>query len=107
MTNGSPSKRRTRTSTQASKPRKKREPHPAVEVVTRTVRNTERTLVTVEEARKRMEREGMTASQFAKQHNVPYQTVLKVLQGRNAGKWGDAHKVAVLLKIKVGTAVVG
>ncbi|MFD0726981.1 hypothetical protein [Lysobacter brunescens] len=69
----------------------------------RTIRCTR--VVSRDEARAKLIAQGLTVSQWAKQNGVPYDTARKVLQGHNTGKFGAAHKVAVLLSLKRGTAV--
>ena len=47
---------------------------------------------------------GVTLTQFAKQHNFKYRTVSEVVRGVNKGLYGEGHKVAVALGIKLSEA---
>lgn len=96
MTNAKQPRRRTPLSDHADAAR---------DLVQRTVRTTRP--ISLEKAREQLERKGLTIRDWAKAHNVPYHTAKKVLAGRNKGHYGEAHRVAVLLKIKAGTAIVG
>lgn len=69
----------------------------------RTIRCTR--VITREQARAKLTAQGLSVAQWAKQHGVAYDTARKVLQGHNTGQFGQAHKAAVLLGIKRGTAV--
>ena len=73
-------------------------------VAPRTVRNTR--VISRDDARAQLSEQGLSISEWARTHGVAYQTVRKVLAGHNAGQFGEAHKVAVLLRLKKGTAVV-
>lgn len=59
-------------------------------------------LRTVEEARADLARKGMPVAAWARANGLPVRPVYDVLSGRNKGKTGMAHKVAVLLGIKAG-----
>lgn len=101
MTNAKRAKHRT-----AGKKGRKAEVPGAVPANTpRTIRNTK--VVTREDARAQLIAQGLSVAQWAKHHGVAYEAARKVLAGHNAGNFGEAHKVAVLLKIKAGTAVFG
>lgn len=94
MTNGKPKQQRTRTSRQA-KPKR------------REVRVTAAAkLRTPQEAREWLEGQGISIATFAADHGLAYETVRKVLNGKNIGRYGEAHRAAVVLQIKKGTAVI-
>lgn len=77
----------------------------AAAAAVRVIRNTAKTkLLSAEQVREKLKNEGLSVSAFARDNGVNYQTVIKVLAGRNTGRYGEAHRVAVLLKMKVGTA---
>ncbi len=59
-------------------------------------------IVTREEARAALNRRGITVRQWAKQHDLSERIVHEVLGGRKKGRYGQAHKAAVLLCIKDG-----
>lgn len=59
-------------------------------------------LRTVEEVRADFDRRGKTFRQFAREIGVSDRIVYEVLRGRFKGRRGQAHKVAVLLGLKVG-----
>lgn len=50
-----------------------------------------------------LDQQGKSVQQFARENNVDPATTYQVLAGRKKGRRGEAHKVAVLLGIKVGT----
>lgn len=62
-------------------------------------------LVTLEEVNAALERTGTTASQIAAELGVDAYVVRGVLSGRLQGRWGDAHRVAVLLGLKEGEVI--
>lgn len=49
-----------------------------------------------------LDQQGKSVQQFARENNVDPATTYQVLAGRKKGRRGEAHKVAVLLGIKVG-----
>jgi len=55
-----------------------------------------------EEARADLVRRGKTVREWAREHGVHEKTVYEVLAGRKQGRYGEAHRVAVLLGIKDG-----
>lgn len=55
------------------------------------------------DARKRLEDQGISAKNFAIQHNLHPSTVYAVLTGQKKCLRGEAHRAAVLLGIKEGT----
>lgn len=59
-------------------------------------------LKTRAEARAEFRRVGKSISAWASEHGVHRATVYRVLEGKNVGERGNAHKVAVLLGIKDG-----
>lgn len=54
------------------------------------------------EAREEISRQGISIRQWAIRHRLPIRTVYGVLRGEKKGRFGDAHKAAVLLGIKEG-----
>lgn len=56
--------------------------------------------LTLEQVKKKFEREGKTLKQFAEEHQVNYRTVIAVMNGVNKGRRGEAHRVAVALGLK-------
>jgi gp16 family phage-associated protein len=56
--------------------------------------------LTPEMAKQRLYAEGITLTQFARQHGFKYRTVSEVIRGVNKGMYGEGHKVAVALGIK-------
>lgn len=61
-------------------------------------------LLTIEEARKRLEARGESVAEFARRNKLKPRAVYGVLYGNNKGRRGDAHKAAVALGIKAGVA---
>ena len=61
-------------------------------------------LLTIEEARKRLEARGESVAEFARRNKLNTRSVYGVLYGNNKGRRGDAHKAAVALGIKAGVA---
>lgn len=59
-------------------------------------------LKSVEQVRAELDRLGMTVSEWARRHDINRWTVFEVLHGRNKGRWGEAHRAAVLLGLKDG-----
>ena len=53
-----------------------------------------------QEARKRLEEQGISVKQFAQHHNLHPSTVYAVLLGQKKCLRGEAHRAAVLLGIK-------
>ena len=52
-------------------------------------------------ARNRLRSQGKTIKMFADEHALPYAAVRDVLAGRVHGNFGESHKAAVALGIKV------
>jgi gp16 family phage-associated protein len=59
-------------------------------------------LLTPEQARAALDREGQSIAAFARIHGLNKNLVSDLLNGRKKGKRGQAHKAAVLLGIKEG-----
>ena len=59
-------------------------------------------LRTPEEVRRELERKGIPIAVWARANGLPPRPVYDVLAGRNAGRYGVAHKAAVLLGLKEG-----
>lgn len=59
-------------------------------------------LLTRAEAREQIRRTGITIKEWSRQRGLNSKIVFEVLGGRKQGKWGEAHKAAVLLGIKDG-----
>ncbi|SDJ88790.1 DNA-binding protein [Billgrantia gudaonensis] len=55
-----------------------------------------------EEARKEMNRRGITIADFCRVHDLNRNLVSDLLNGRKKGTRGEAHRAAVLLGIKDG-----
>lgn len=55
-----------------------------------------------QEARKRLERQGLSVKQWAEQHGLTASTVYAVLNGQKKCLRGESHRAAVLLGIKEG-----
>lgn len=55
---------------------------------------------TVAEARRWMLENGMTVVQWAKKHGFNRHTVVDLLHGRLKGRYGEAHRAAVALRLK-------
>jgi gp16 family phage-associated protein len=52
--------------------------------------------------RAELDRKGISIAAWARQNNVSIRRVYDVLLGRTTGKYGEAHKAAVLLGMKDG-----
>lgn len=61
-------------------------------------------LVTLEEARHRLRRAGVTGPELARSLHVSTRTVRLVLSGHLKGHRGEAHRVAVELGLKDGVS---
>ena len=53
-------------------------------------------------ARADLERRGISIAAFARDHNLSYGTVYQLLRGKKKGLRGEAHRAAVLLRLKEG-----
>lgn len=62
----------------------------------------ERRLRTPKEVREDFARKGISIAEWAGQHNLNPHRVYDVLNGRNKGSFGEAHRAAVLLGLKEG-----
>lgn len=62
-------------------------------------------LRTPQEVRNEWYRQGITQSQWARQNGFPGSAVSQVLNGKNSGKKGTGHKIAITLGIKDGEIV--
>lgn len=54
------------------------------------------------DARERLQRQGISAADWAKQHGLTPSTVYAVINGQKKCLRGEAHRAAVLLGIKDG-----
>ncbi len=53
-------------------------------------------------AKRTLQMQGITLSEFARQHGFKYRTVSEVVRGVNKGLYGEGHRVAVALGLKRG-----
>lgn len=53
-----------------------------------------------EEAKRRIYAQGMTLGQFAERHNLTYRVVSEVIRGVNKGLYGEGHRAAKALGMK-------
>ena len=51
-------------------------------------------------AKRALQLQGITLSEFARQHGFKYRTVSEVIRGVNKGLYGEGHRVAVALGLK-------
>lgn len=51
-------------------------------------------------AKRTLQLQGITLSEFARQHGFKYRTVSEVIRGVNKGRYGEGHRVAVALGLK-------
>lgn len=58
--------------------------------------------LTPAQARACLIRQGKTVAAFAREHGLDRNIVYQVLDGRKKGRYGESHRAAVLLGIKVG-----
>ncbi len=61
-------------------------------------------LRTPDEVKRELEAQGLTIAGWARANGLRPRHVYDVLSGRNRGKFGTAHAIAVLLGIKTGEA---
>lgn len=54
------------------------------------------------DARKELDRKGISVAEWARRNGVDLRTTYQVLYGTKKGRRGEAHRVAVLLGIKEG-----
>lgn len=64
--------------------------------------NTMPVLLTAEQARAELDRNGITIAQFCRTHGLNKNLVSDLLNGRKKGVRGEARRAAVLLRIKEG-----
>lgn len=60
------------------------------------------TILTAEQARAKLDREGISIAEFSRKHGLNKNLVSDLLNGRKKGRRGEAHRAAVLLGIKEG-----
>ncbi len=60
------------------------------------------TIYTREQARKELDRRGISIAEFCRAHDLNPNLVSDLLAGRKKGLRGEAHRAAVLLGIKDG-----
>ncbi|MCD5983878.1 MULTISPECIES: DNA-binding protein [Pseudomonas] len=58
---------------------------------------------TAAQAKAWLEQQGKSVQEFARENSIDPATTYQVLAGRKKGKRGEAHKVAVLLGMKIGS----
>ena len=59
-------------------------------------------LLTPEQARADLDRRGKSIAEFSREHGLNKNLVSDLLNGRKKGRRGEAHRAAVLLRIKDG-----
>jgi gp16 family phage-associated protein len=64
--------------------------------------NTMPVLLTAEQARAELDRNGITIAEFCRKHDLNKNLVSDLLNGRKKGVRGEARRAAVLLRIKDG-----
>jgi gp16 family phage-associated protein len=64
--------------------------------------NTMPVLLTAEQARAELDRNGITIAEFCRKHALNKNLVSDLLNGRKKGVRGEARRAAVLLRIKDG-----
>lgn len=57
---------------------------------------------TAAQAKAWLEQQGKSVQEFARENSIDPATTYQVLAGRKKGRRGEAHKVAVLLGMKIG-----
>ncbi|MGR6474416.1 DNA-binding protein [Pseudomonas juntendi] len=60
--------------------------------------------LTLDQAREKLDRAGISIAEFSRKHNLNKNLVSDLLNGRKKGRRGEAHRAAVLLGIKLGEA---
>lgn len=58
--------------------------------------------MTPEQVKAKLNKEGKTLTQWAKENGIKYRTAQAVLAGTNRGRHGEAHRAAVALGLKEG-----
>jgi gp16 family phage-associated protein len=57
-------------------------------------------VLTPHQAKERLRLKGITAAEFARREGLSAQAVYEVLNGRQPGRYGEAHRAAVALGLK-------
>ncbi|WP_342652801.1 DNA-binding protein [Pseudomonas sp. F3-2] len=57
---------------------------------------------TAAQAKAWLDQQGKSVQEFARENKVDPATTYQILSGRKKGRRGEAHKVAVLLGMKIG-----
>ena len=60
-------------------------------------------ILTAAQAKAWLEQQGKSVQESARENSIDPATTYQVLAGRKKGKRGEAHKVAVLLGMKIGS----
>jgi gp16 family phage-associated protein len=60
-------------------------------------------ILTAAEALDKLDKAGLSVAAWARRHQVDVMAAYDVLAGRSVGKFGERHRVAVLLGMKEGT----
>lgn len=63
------------------------------------------TVKTIEEVKKEFDRKGMSFGAWAKERGIRPGVVYDLISGRQVGRRGQSHKVAVMLGLKEGEVV--
>jgi gp16 family phage-associated protein len=58
--------------------------------------------LTTEQARAALDHQGLSIAEFCRRHRLNSNLVSDLLNGRKKGRRGEAHRAAVLLRIKEG-----
>lgn len=58
--------------------------------------------LTLDQAREKLDRAGVSIAEFSRKHDLNKNLVSDLLNGRKKGRRGEAHRAAVLLGIKLG-----
>ncbi|NDV20942.1 DNA-binding protein [Pseudodesulfovibrio sp. JC047] len=66
------------------------------------VKKTSKQLLTPDEARAKLDEQGLSIARWAVQHGLNPNTVSDLLNGRKKGVRGESHNAAVLLGLKHG-----
>jgi gp16 family phage-associated protein len=60
-------------------------------------------ILTAAEALDKLDKAGLSIAEWARRHQVNVTAAYDVLAGRATGRYGERHRVAVLLGMKAGT----
>ena len=60
--------------------------------------------LTKEDVQKKWQKTGYTARQWAKDNNYKYDDVIRVMNGISKARFGNGHKIAVALGMKIEEA---